>query len=203
VLREPGIHAVPGVLTYAPSFSVACKRRSTSKAPRLYTHRQISEPSLPRTAQYRVFPYRSMRMALYLPILTLPGWAGQGVTYPTLLPLFATTPLTVGAFVRVPHLTIALIPLQHCVVYSTEWAVLIGRLSHTLRRWLRRWLRWSLDAEPLARLLDLRLNTGEIDTAQGHHGFMAVQGGFQGDRHPRLRQRRCGSVRLRWCRLAA
>jgi hypothetical protein len=28
-------------------------------------------------------------------------------------------------------------------------------------------------------LLDLRLDAGEIGTAQGHHDFMAVQGGFQ------------------------
>ena len=108
------------------------------------------------------------------PILVLPGWAGQGVTCPTLLPLPATTPLTVGEFVRVPHLTIALIPLQQSVVYATVWAVLICRLSHTLRRWLRGWLRWSLDAEPLAHLLDLRLDAEEIHTAQGHHNFMAL-----------------------------
>jgi hypothetical protein len=135
------------------------------------------------------------------PHVTRMGRAGR--TYPTLLPLLATTPLTVGAFVRVPHLTIALIPLQQSVVYSTEWAVLICRLSHTLRWWLRRWLRWNPDAEPLARLLDLRLDASEVHPAQSHHGFMAVQGGFQRDRHRHFRQRRCGSVRLRWWRLAA
>jgi hypothetical protein len=124
----------------------------------------------------------------------MPGWAGQGVTYPTLLPLLATTPLTVGAFVRVPHVTIALIPLQHSVVYATEWAVLMCRLSHTLRWWLRGWLCWSLDAEPLARLLDLRLDAEEIHTAQRDHDFMAVQAGFERDTDRHFRRRRCGSV---------
>jgi len=131
------------------------------------------------------------------------GWAGQGVSYPTLLPLVPTTPLTVGAFVRVPHLTIALIPLQQSVVYSTEWAVLVCGLRPTLRWWLRGWLGRSLDAEPLARLLHLRLAAEEIHTAQGHHDFMAMQGGFQGNTDWCFWQWHYGSFRLRWRRLAA
>src|SRR5262245_16190333 len=103
------------------------------------------------------------------------GRAGR--TYPTLLPLLATTPLTVGEFVRVPHATVALIPLEHGFMCVAVWTFVRVRL----RRALSWWLRWSLDAEPLARLLDLRLDTGEVHTAQGHHDVMAVQGGFQRD----------------------
>ena len=40
---------------------------------------------------------------------------------------------------------------------------------------------WGLHPEPLACLLDLRLDAGEVHTTQGHQDFMAVQGGFQGD----------------------
>src|SRR5262245_35341001 len=45
---------------------------------------------------------------------------------------------------------------------------------------LRRWLCGSLPLEPLGRLFDLRLDAGEVHTAQGHQHLMAVQGGFQG-----------------------
>ena len=75
------------------------------------------------------------------------GRAGR--TYPTLLPLFATTPLTVNEFVRVPDLTITLIPLEHGVVCVTVWAVLVCGLRRPLRWWLRWWLCWRLHLEPL------------------------------------------------------
>ena len=53
--------------------------------------------------------------------------------------------------------------------------------------WARcRWLRWRLHPEPLGRLLDLRLDAGEVHPAQSHHDFMAVQGGFQRDAHRSL-----------------
>src|SRR5262249_33592352 len=45
--------------------------------------RQMSEPSLSRTAQYRVFPYRSMRMASDLPSLYHQDGQGRGdLPYP-------------------------------------------------------------------------------------------------------------------------
>ena len=41
----------------------AARRRTTSRAPRLYTHRHTSVPSASRTAQERVLPSRAMRIA--------------------------------------------------------------------------------------------------------------------------------------------
>jgi hypothetical protein len=51
-------------------------------------------------------------------------------------------------------------------------------------------------------LFDLRLDAGEVHTAQGHHDFMAVQGGFERDAYRCLWQGHCGRFRLRWWRLA-
>src|SRR4029450_8056510 len=48
------------------------------------------------------------------------------------------------------------------------------RLPYALRGCLCR----SLHPEPLGRLLDLRLDAGEVHPAQSHHDFMAVQGRF-------------------------
>ena len=102
------------------------------------------------------------------------GRAGR--TYPTLFALLPPTPAPISSLVRVPHPAIALIPLQHGVVGSTVRALVMVRLRHTLG-W---WLRGSLDAEPLGRLFDLRLDAREVHPAQGHQDVMAVQGGFQG-----------------------
>jgi hypothetical protein len=46
----------------------------------------------------------------------------------------------------------------------------------------------ALGLEPLASILDLRLDAGEVRTAQGHQDFMAVEGGLQRDRDWRLGQ---------------
>src|SRR5262249_47992119 len=55
--------------------------------------------------------------------------------------------------------------------------------------WARRgWLCWCLLREPHRRLLDLRLNIGEVPTAQGHQAFMAGQGGFERVTHRALCQ---------------
>src|SRR4029453_15732606 len=53
----------------------------------------------------------------------------------------------------------------------------------------------ALGLEPLACILDLRLDAGEVHPSQGDQHLMAVQGGFQRDRHRSLRQ---GRWRLRW-----
>src|SRR6516165_6880467 len=45
----------------------------------------------------------------------------------------------------------------------------------------------ALGLEPLAGILDLRLDAGEVHPAQGHHDFMAVHGCFQCYRHRSLR----------------
>src|SRR5262249_41656220 len=71
-----------------------------------------------------------------------------GSPYPTLCALLATTPLTVGEFVRVPHVAVALISLEHGVVGVTVGAVLVGRWHRARRWWRRGWLCGSLDAEP-------------------------------------------------------
>ena len=57
----------------------------------------------------------------------------------------------------------------------------------------------ALGLEPLAGILDLRLDAGEVHPAQGHHDFMAVQGGFERDAHRCLGQWRRGCFRLRLC----
>jgi hypothetical protein len=60
----------------------------------------------------------------------------------------------------------------------------------------------ALGVEPLACILDLRLDAGEVHTAQGDQHLMAVQSGFQRDTHWCLWQWHRGRVWLRWCRLA-
>ena len=90
---------------------------------------------------------------------------GQSVTPCPWLTLLAVTPATIGGLVRVPHLAVAFIPLQNGFVCPTVWAVLMCGLRFPLRWWLCGWLRWSLDAEPLRRLLHLRLDAGEVHAA--------------------------------------
>src|SRR3989442_3333437 len=48
----------------------------------------------------------------------------------------------------------------------------------------------ALGLEPLARILDLRLDAGEVHTAQGDEHLMPVQHGLERDRHRSLRQGR-------------
>src|SRR5262249_36337268 len=60
----------------------------------------------------------------------------------------------------------------------------------------------ALGLEPLAGILDLRLDAGEVHTAQGDQHLMPVQGGFERDAHRGLWQWRRRSFWLRWWRLA-
>jgi hypothetical protein len=62
----------------------------------------------------------------------------------------------------------------------------------------------ALSLEPLAGILDLRPDAGEVGPAQRHQHLMAVQHGLQRDRHWSFRQRghmswltgRCGRAQL-------
>src|SRR2546428_10615502 len=56
----------------------------------------------------------------------------------------------------------------------------------------------ALGLQPLASILDLRLDAGEVHTAQGDEHLMSVQHGLQRDRHRSLWQWHCGCFWLRW-----
>src|SRR5262245_6593015 len=75
---------------------------------------------------------------------------------------------------------------------------MLGTPGLSLLGVLRGWLCRSLHCKPLRRLLDLRLDAGEVGATQGHHDFLAVQSGFERDTHWCLWQWCRGTVRLRW-----
>ena len=112
---------------------------------------------------------------------------GQLAAGPGWLSAFARAPGAISELVgAVPAL--ALGARFHGTVLGALWRVVCGMPA--------------LGLEPLAGILDLRLDAGEVHTAQGDQHLMSVQRGFERDAHRCLRQWRRGSVRLRWCRLA-
>src|SRR5262245_28086427 len=118
-----------------------------------------------------VFPHSSMPLARRT-AQGSPGWS------------LALAPGAISELVRaVPAL--ALGARFHGAMLGALWRVVCGMPA--------------LGLEPLAGILDLRLDAGEVHPAQGDQDFMAVQGGFQRDAHRCLWQGRRGSFCLRLC----
>src|SRR2546425_909280 len=106
--------------------------------------------------------------------LRLGGWARA---------LLALTP-AVSRFVRPPRAAVFVVELHRYAMLRALRGIVCGMPA--------------LGLQPLAGILDLRLDAGEVHTAQRDEHLMPVQHGLQRDTDRCLRQgRRCG-VRLRW-----
>src|SRR5262249_18510310 len=119
------------------------------------------------------------------------GRAGR--TYPTLLLLCALLGIALFTIRAVRHLgwavpgTLRLGALLHGAMPLTDGC---------LRGLHRTVACWCVGAEPLGRVLDLRLDAGEVHTAQGDQHLIAMQGGFQRNADRCLWQWRGGYWRL-------
>src|SRR5262245_3874507 len=90
------------------------------------------------------------------------------------LALFALAPALSG-LMRPPRAAVFVVQLHLDAMLAAPAPRMLGAL--------RGWLCRSLHLKPLGRLLDLRLDAGEVHPAQGHQDFMAVQGGFERNAH--------------------